>query len=217
MFFEAPKETGEYRLVCTYPGHWRVMQASLYVIPEGEPLPEIVVAPVRKFVQMWSTAELAAEADSLTRRSFDAGRSTFETAGCIKCHKMKDSGTPLGPDLTKVAERFRGQKLLQQILEPSTEVNKQYQTWVAALSDGRVISGLMLEQSATDLILLPNPLKPEAKITLQRSDIEELEASSISTMPTSLLITFSRDEILDLVAYLQAGGDSGNAVFSSER
>lgn len=213
LFFEAPKEPGEYRLVCTYPGHWRVMQASLYVIPEGEPLPEITTAPTRKFVQMWSTTELAADSDSLAHRSFDKGRSTFEIAGCIKCHKLKDTGTALGPDLTKVAERFKGQKLLQQILEPSTEVNKQYQTWVAALSDGRVISGLMLEQSATAITLLPNPLKPDGRIMLQLDDIEELEASSISTMPTSLLITFTRDEILDLVAFLQAGGDPDHAVF----
>lgn len=217
LFFEAPKEPGEYRLVCTYPGHWRVMQASLYVIPDGEPLPESANAPLRRFVQMWTTADLAVDADALAHRSFEQGRSTFEMAGCIKCHKLKDTGTVLGPDLTKVAERFRGQKLLQQILAPSTEINKQYQTWVAALNDGRVIAGLMVDQSDTAITLLPNPLKPEAKITLQRSDIEELEASSISTMPTSLLITFTRDEILDLVAYIEAGGDPAHTVFSPAR
>jgi hypothetical protein len=75
----------------------------------------------------------------------------------------------------------------------------------------------MVDQSDTAITLLPNPLKPEAKITLQRSDIEELEASSISTMPTSLLITFTRDEILDLVAYIEAGGDPAHTVFSPAR
>lgn len=130
---------------------------------------------------------------------------------------MNEAGTALGPDLTKVTERFRGQKLLQQILAPSTEINKQYQTWVAALNDGRVIAGLMVDQSDTSITLLPNPLKPETKITLQRSDIEEIEASSISTMPTSLLITFTRDEILDLLAYIEAGGDPAHAVFSPAR
>jgi len=217
LFFEAPKEPGEYRLVCTYPGHWRVMQASLYVIPDGEPLPESANVPVRRFVQMWTTADLAADADALMHRSFEQGRSTFEMAGCIKCHKLRDTGTALGPDLTKVAERFRGQKLLQQILAPSTEINKQYQTWVAALNDGRVIAGLMVDQSDTAITLLPNPLKPETKVTLARSDIEELEASSISTMPTSLLITFTRDEILDLVAYIEAGGDPAHTAFSPAR
>ena len=213
LFFEAPKEAGEYRLVCTYPGHWRVMQGSLFVIPEGEALPEIATASVRKFVQLWSVAELAADADSLASRSFEQGQKTFETAGCSKCHKMNDIGTALGPDLTKVSERFKGQKLLQQILEPSTEINKQYQTWVAALHDGRVIAGLLLEQSETAVTLLPNPLKQESRITLSRSDVEEFDASPISTMPMSLLITYSRDEILDLLAFIQSGAQPSSPLF----
>jgi len=214
MFFEAPKEPGEYRLVCTYPGHWRVMQGSLFVIPDGQPLPESANAPVRKFVKMWNSAELAADADNLAGRNYEQGRKVFEIAGCSKCHKLNEVGTVLGPDLTKIAERFKGQKLLQQMLEPSTEINKQYQTWVAALNDGRVISGLMLEQNDVSITLLPNPLKPETKVSIARSDIEELEASNVSTMPMSLLITFTRDEILDLLAFVQAGGQKQNAVFA---
>ena len=213
MYFEAPTVPGEYRLVCTYPGHWRVMQGSLFVIPDGEPLPESSIVPARKFVQLWTTADLATEADTLKGRSFEQGRTTFEAAGCNKCHRMNNTGTALGPELTKVAERFKGQKILQQLLEPSTEINKQYQTWVAALNDGRVIAGLMMEQTDSAITLLPNPLKPEVRVTLQRADIEELEASMTSTMPTSLLITFSRDEILDLVAFLQSGGDATHELF----
>lgn len=215
MYFEAPKEPGEYRLVCTYPGHWRVMQGSLFVIPDGEPLPESSLAPVRKFVQMWTTNDLAKEADSLANRNFNQGKAVFESAGCIKCHKIGDAGVNLGPDLTKVSERFKGAKLLQQMLEPSSEVNKQYQTWVAAMNDGRVIAGMLLEQTDDHITLLPNPLKPETKITLTKADIEEFEASSVSTMPMSLLITYSRDEILDLVAYVQSGGTPENAVFQT--
>ena len=214
MYFEAPQKPGEYRLVCTYPGHWRVMQGSLYVIPDGEPLPESTLAPARKFVQLWTTGDLAADADKLQGRSFEQGRTTFEAAGCSKCHRMNNTGTALGPELTRVAERFKGQKILQQLLEPSTDINKQYQTWVAALNDGRVIAGLMTEQSDSAVTLLPNPLKPEVKMTLQRADIEELEASTTSTMPTSLLITFTRDEILDLVAFLQSGGDATHELFA---
>jgi putative heme-binding domain-containing protein len=214
LFFEAPKEPGEYRLVCTYPGHWRVMQGSLFVIADGEPLPESASASVRKFVQMWSTTELAAEADSLNNRSFEQGQKTFEIAGCSKCHKLNEIGTILGPDLTKVSERFLGQKLLRQILEPSAEINKQYQTWVAALNDGRVIAGLMLEQSDAAITLLPNPLKPNLRVTLARTEIEELEASLVSTMPTSLLITFTKDEILDLLAFVQSGGRPDHVVFA---
>ncbi|MFM8724524.1 MAG: c-type cytochrome, partial [Planctomycetaceae bacterium] len=214
MYFEAPKEPGEYRIVCTYPGHWRVMQATLYVLPADAPLPESAAAPVRSFVRMWSTSELAQAADSLQGRAAGQGQAVFVSAGCSKCHRLGDVGSVLGPDLTKIAERYRGARLLQQILEPSHEINKQYQTWVAVLQDGRAVSGLKLEESAESVTLLPNPLKPETKLVLPRGEIEELEASMISTMPASLLITYSRDEILDLLAWVQSGGRADDKVFS---
>ncbi len=217
LYFEAPKEPGEYRLVCTYPGHWRVMQGSLFVLPEGAPLPETAFAPVRSFVRMWTTKDLADAADNLQGRSFERGRQVFESAGCIKCHKLNNAGSTLGPDLTKVSERFKGQKLLQQVLEPSSEINKQYQTWVAVLEDGRALSGLKLEEDDSRITLLPNPLKPENKVTLAKAELEELTASMTSTMPQNLLITYSNDEILDLLAYLQSGGDASNPVFTGSK
>lgn len=214
MYFDAPPEPGEYRLVCTYPGHWRVMQGSLFVIAADAPLPESAFAPMRKFVRMWTTAELADDADKLARRNFEQGKSAFDAAGCIKCHRIRDTGVALGPELTKVSERFTGHKLLQQMLEPSTEINKQYQTWSAVMTDGRILTGLKTAEDAESLTLLPNPLKPADTITVPRAEIEELEASSASTMPGSLLITFSRDEILDLLAFVQSGGDPTHSVFA---
>ncbi len=217
LFFEAPKEPGEYRMVCTYPGHWRVMQGSLFVLPEGAALPETAFTPIRSFVRTWTTGDLGDAADGLRGRSIEQGKQVFESAGCIKCHRMKDAGSVVGPELTRISERFRGKKLLQQILEPSVEVNKQYQTWVAVLNDGRLISGLKQEQTDAHVTLLPNPLKPETKVTFPMEEIEELEASMISTMPMNLLITYSAEEILDLVAYLQSGANAEDAVFQREK
>ena len=216
MFFDAPKEPGEYRMVCTYPGHWRVMQGSLFVIPDGEPLPETSLTPVRSFVRTWTTEDLGNAADAMTERSAERGRQVFESAGCIKCHRVRDSGSAVGPELTRISERFRGGQLLRQILEPSAEINRQYQTWVAVLNDGRLVSGLKLEQTADSVTLLPNPLKSETKVSFSMAEVEELEGSLTSTMPMNLLITYSAEEILDLVAWLQAGGDSTHQLFQKK-
>ena len=94
-------------------------------------------------------------------------------------------------------------KLLQQILEPSTEINKEYQTWIAVTESGAVRTGLMTQQDDQSITLLPNPLRPDETLTLKKSQLEELFASKQSTMPEGLLMTFSRDEILDLLAFLQ--------------
>jgi len=64
---------------------------------------------------------------------------------------------------------------------------------------------------------LPNPLKPLERVVLPRSEIEELEASKTSTMPQGLLITYTRDEILDLTAYVQAGGRVDSPEFQGVR
>lgn len=210
LYFEAPKEPGEYRLVCTYPGHWRVMQGSLFVLPEGAVVPGSAFVSARSFVRTWATADLAADVDQLQGRSFQQGRAVFESAGCSKCHRMGEGTAGPGPELTKVSERFRGRRLLQQILEPSAEIHQQYQTWVAVLTDGRALSGLKVEETPDTVTFLPNPLQPLERVVLPRAEIEELEASKTSTMPQGLLITYSREEILDLIAYVQSGG-SGNS------
>ncbi|MCA9063129.1 MAG: c-type cytochrome [Planctomycetaceae bacterium] len=206
VYFEAPQEAGEYRFLCTYPGHWRVMQGSLYVIPDDQPLPEPDPSLItRRFIRQWTTADLADAADDLSRASRRNGEQLFAIGGCNKCHRMGTDGATIGPDLSKVHERFKGRKLLQQIVEPSSEINKQYQTWVALLHDGTVVTGLMVDQNEQQIVLLPNPLKPDEKVTLGRNQIEELDAATQSTMPNGLLMTFTQQEILDLLKYIETG------------
>lgn len=214
VFFEAPVAEGEYKLLCTYPGHWRVMQGSLFVLPDDQPLPEPTDEELsRRFVRSWTLEDLQDDADLLTGRAYEKGKAVFAQAGCSKCHRVRDDGSPLGPELTQIADRFRGTRLLQHVLEPSFEINKQFQTWVAVMTDGRAIAGLLTEQNTDTITMLPNPLRPESRVVLNRSDIEELAASPLSTMPAGLLMVFERDEILDLLAYIQSGGDPGHALY----
>src|SRR6185295_19492217 len=117
--------------------HYLVMNGVMQVVPKGAPLAPSVLAtaapssgPSRKFVKMWSTAELEEDAKALSGRSFARGRELFTAAGCIKCHTIAGEGSKLGPDLSKVAEKYRGEKLLRQILEPSTEINDQFRAQV---------------------------------------------------------------------------------------
>lgn len=209
VYFEAPKETGRYRFLCTYPGHSKVMRGSLYVLPDDQPLPEPSDDEQdRKFIKRWSLADFASESDDLAGRSVSRGETVFTIAGCIKCHKVGDKGTTLGPELTDIQKQFKGSQLLRQILEPSTEINKQYQTWIAVTEDGTVKSGLAPEQDDSTITLLPNPLRPTESIVLQKAELDELIASKQSTMPEGLLMTFTKDEILDLLAFLQQARSS---------
>lgn len=55
------------------------------------------------------------------------------------------------------------------------------------------------------------------KITLAKADLEEFEASRASKMPKNLLITYRRDEILDLAACVQSGGRPDDVVLASKK
>jgi putative heme-binding domain-containing protein len=54
------------------------------------------------------------------------GMKSFLDVQCHQCHQMDGRGIELGPDLSKVSERFRGKDLLQQILKPSSHIDEPY-------------------------------------------------------------------------------------------
>ena len=191
IYFDSPKEKGAYPFACSFPGHWRVMRGVLHVADQGDELPleSELEPPSRKFVKEWKLEDLATEATNLANRSYSRGQEMFHIAGCIKCHKINCQGEPLGPDLTQVNKRYTGAKLLQQILEPSSEINKQYQTHLVITDSGKVISGLLVQEDTESLHLVSNPLEPDRITIIPKSKIDETNVSLQSTMPTGLLMT----------------------------
>ena len=75
-----------------------------------------------------------------------------------------------------------------------------------AIINATVVTGLVIQQEGNKIHVLPNPLKPEEITIVDKSNVEEWRKSDVSTMPEGLLDTFQRDEILDLLSYIQAGG-----------
>ena len=57
------------------------------------------------------------------------GMQAYMKARCNQCHVVAGHGINLGPDLTDVTKRFKGTKLLQQMLEPSKEINEKYRPY----------------------------------------------------------------------------------------
>ena len=137
----------------------------------------------------------------------------FQVAGCIKCHKINCIGSQLGPDLTGIHKRFQGVKLLQQILQPSKEINQKYQSYLITTDNGKSMTGLLVKEDDLAYHLLPNPLLPEQLKTVAKNQVDEITTSPLSTMPDGLLMTLTRDEILDLLAYVEAGGDIKHPYF----
>jgi putative heme-binding domain-containing protein len=158
----------------------------------------------RRFVKKWQHHNFGSAPNRLKGRSLERGKLVFEQATCSRCHKVGDAAKTLGPDLTGITKRFRGAKLLQQIVKPSAEIHKQFQTQLILTDDGRVQTGLVIEETDDAIRLLPNLLKPDKFETIRKSSIEARKTADVSTMPTGLLDTYTVEEIFDLLAYIQS-------------
>ena len=134
------------------------------------------------------------------------GMKSFMTARCNQCHAVGGHGATIGPDLTKVAEKYKGSRLLQEILEPSSELNEKYRAYQIYKTDGVVVTGTVLNEDETSIQVIPNLLTPDMITVVPKEQIEEKVASKISSMPRGMVDGLTRDEILDLLAFLEAGG-----------
>ena len=73
-------------------------------------------------------------------------------------------------------------------------------------SDGAIVSGTILKEDKSTIQLIPNLLTPKAITVIPKSEVEEKVASKVSAMPLGMLNTLTKEQILDLLAFLEAGG-----------
>lgn len=124
------------------------------------------------------------------------GRAIFSRT-CQNCHTLYGMGGKIGPDLTG-ANRSDVDYLVSNIVDPSAVLAKEYQTTLVETSDGRVISGLLRQESAENIAIQT----ATDRITIARTEIERRELSLKSLMPDDQLRPFSKHEIRSLFAYL---------------
>jgi putative heme-binding domain-containing protein len=231
LSFVAPVAPGVYPYVCTYPGHWMRMHGALYVVDNldeylANPDEYLAKNPLkiedpalkdRRPRTEWKYEDLVSEVELMKPgRSFNNGKAMFKIANCVACHKLNGEGNEFGPDLSKLDVKLKAIDILKDITDPSFRINEKYQTWVIELKSGKSITGLILEESPKQVKLIENPLvKAEAKIILA-AEIDTKAKSPISVMPKGMLDKLTREEILDLIAYLTARGNREHPLFRSE-
>ncbi len=217
--FVAPERPGDYPYVCTFPGHWRVMNGVMHVVEHLDPgvdgAGSADVAAIdadsspaigRSFVRMWALDDFqpSLAAGWERGRSLERGRAHFTEAGCMKCHWFRGEGIRSAPDLTEVTKKYRGAELLKQILEPSAVILEGYENHLFLLNDGRDLFGRIVKEDDRSFHIAPNFQEPDRLELVPKAELESKRKSPLSAMPTGLLVTFTRDEILDLVAFLQS-------------
>jgi putative heme-binding domain-containing protein len=170
----------------------------------------------QKVEHQWTLAELLpAMADLGPGRDWMKGGQVFEQAGCGLCHAMSTywQGNGLAPDLTGVASKLGRDMILQSILEPSATLNGQYYHTQFTLKDGSVVRGTVVDAVGDRLVVAPVMMVPDVTIQIAKADIKTEAPSPVSPMPAGLLNVFTREQVLDLMAFLDAGGNAEAAIY----
>src|SRR6185369_16807825 len=179
--------------------------------------PPTTVAPVAKprpFVKDWKMGDIVPLLDTkLKHRNFDHGKQMFAAALCFNCHRFNGTGGAVGPDLTTLSGRFSARDILESVLEPSKVISDQYAAMNVVTSDGKVVTGRVVNFSGNQIHINTNMLDPRKLDKIDRADIESMETSKVSMMPTGLLNTLNENEVLDLFAFLLSRGDRRHSMF----
>ncbi len=117
---------------------------------------------------------------------------------CAQCHKLYGEGAEVGPDIT-LNGRNDYTQLLSNIFDPSLVIGAGYRSFTVVTNGGRVINGLLVEDSPQRVVLKVQGGKQEI---IARDDIDEMKVSEISLMPEALEKQLTPAEIADLFAYI---------------
>jgi putative heme-binding domain-containing protein len=105
----------------------------------------------------------------------------------------------VGPDLAPLTGR-PADYLLTSILDPNRAVEDRYVEYVALTTDGRQLTGILLEETGASLTLAA----PEGKkFTIPRGELEQIKSSGKSLMPEGIERDVSTGEMTDILAYLK--------------
>ena len=162
----------------------------------------------------WTLDELATAAETgLKGRDFETGRKMFGAAACFACHRYGNAGGMNGPDLTGAGGRYSPRDLLDQIIHPSKEINEQFAPVVVTRQDGSTVSGVIVNLNGDTVQINTDLSDPDQRVGVDRKQVRSIEVSKVSPMPPMLLNMLTKEEVLDLVAFVLSGGDKEHRFF----
>ena len=118
---------------------------------------------------------------------------------CGTCHRLHGEGNAIGPDLT-TANRNDRAALLENLVNPSGVIRREYAAYVVLTDSGRAVTGMLAEENAAAVTILD---AQNRRIKIPRDEIEEIFPSEVSLMPERLLDQLTPEELRDLFAYLE--------------
>ena len=127
----------------------------------------------------------------------EQGKKIYATY-CAACHKRDNIGANIGPQLEGIGNRGM-ERLVEDIIDPNRNIDVAFHYSIAALKDGRVITGLKRREVDQTVVFATIEGK---EIVIQKSEIENQVKSSASIMPTGFGQAIPAPDFRNLLEYL---------------
>ena len=126
----------------------------------------------------------------------------FENAGvqCKNCHRWKNQGQQVGPDLDAIGAKQTRQQILKSILEPSQDIDPKFMTYLAERADGKTVAGIIVGRDGKQTTLRQIDGK---SITIDNAEIEVFAPQNKSLMPELLLKDLTPQDVVDLIEFIR--------------
>jgi putative heme-binding domain-containing protein len=131
------------------------------------------------------------------RSDVTLGIKVFEK-NCAICHQLNGKGVKIGPQLDGIG--IRGvDRLLEDVLDPSRNVDQTFRLTSLALKNGQVVQGLMLREEGAVIVLADAQGK---EVRVPKDTVEERTQSQVSPMPGNFADQIPEADFYNLLAFL---------------
>lgn len=139
--------------------------------------------------------------DALTQGKVEQGKLNFNQGkgSCIACHRVGDLGGIVGPNLSQIGGIRKERDLLESIIFPNNTLARDYETQVFELRSGESVMGVVRSHAAEGIIIADVAGQTR---TLPHDQIVSQVTLPSSLMPMGLENTMTRQEMLDMIAFL---------------
>jgi putative heme-binding domain-containing protein len=127
------------------------------------------------------------------------GRTLF-VATCAQCHRFRDEGNQVGPDLAMMADKPVSD-FVQGILNPNQAIEARYLSYTATPRSGREVTGVISTETGNSITL---KMAGGTEETILRSDLIDLKSGGLSLMPDGFENALKPPAMADLISYLKS-------------
>jgi putative heme-binding domain-containing protein len=142
----------------------------------------------------------AVEETPLSAEEITKATKLIQQNGCLSCHRLGDTGSYVGPYLDVVGAHRTLEQLHASLVSPKKEVLPENRTVRLVTSDGKTVTGRLLNQDGFSVQLIDSSSQLRS---FEKSGLREFTIVTANPMP-SYADTMSAQDLTDLVRYLSS-------------